>query len=41
MCGGLDILIYTIWFHISVCGGLELSLGWLSLEKLSYGDGSG
>jgi len=37
LCGCLDILklttnplIYTVQFHISVCEGLELSLGWLS-----------
>jgi len=34
LCGDLDIpkltknsLIYTVYFRISVCGGLELSLG--------------
>jgi len=34
-------LIFTEYFHISVCGGVELSLGGLSPKKLSHGDGTG
>jgi len=34
-------LIYTVWFHISVHGDLELSLGVLSPKKLFHDDGTG
>jgi len=33
--------IYTVLFHISVYGGLKLSLGGISPKKLSQGDWTG
>jgi len=35
------LLIYTVRFHISVCGGLEALFGGISPTKLPRSDGTG